>query len=376
MKYFLKKLMNIFIFNSLKLFRVFKIRKKNIIFLSFDGKQISGSPLYIFEYISERYKNEYTINWVLQKSKIITNQRKDINIIEKDSLKFYFKILTSKYIITNDRINSFIPVRAKQVLVNTWHGGGLFKKTYPISLDKKRYNYIKWLNHRDSKRTTLYLSSSQKWTENVLRSTFDYKGQVCNSGLPRNTIFFNKKNKKIKEKLNIPVNDGIILFAPTFRTNLNNSHENLKIENCINLWEKKESKKFHFLYRGHHMVNKSSLTGSFVDVSNYPDMQELLSISDVFISDFSSSLWDFSLTKRPSFIFAPDIKDFDKKNGFESNYKSWPFDIANSNSELILNMTNYNQSEYTDKISKYHRDLTSYENYESTKKAVNLILSL
>ena len=124
------------------------------------------------------------------------------------------------------------------------------------------------------------------------------------------------------------------------------------------------------------MVNKSSLTGSFVDVSNYPDMQELLSISDVFISDFSSSLWDFSLTKRPSFIFAPDIKDFDKKNGFESNYKSWPFDIANSNSELILNMTNYNQSEYTDKISKYHRDLTSYENYESTKKAVNLILSL
>ena len=125
---------------------IFKILRNNAlhtpnkIALIFDGKQISGSPLYIFEYISERYKNEYTINWVLQKSKIITNQRKDINIIEKDSLKFYFKILTSKYIITNDRINSFIPVRAKQVLVNTWHGGGLFKKTYPISLDKKRYN--------------------------------------------------------------------------------------------------------------------------------------------------------------------------------------------------------------------------------------------
>ena len=376
MKYFFNKLLNIVIYNSLKLFRIFKIRKKNIIFLSFDGKQISGSPLYISEYISERYKNEYTIDWVLHKSKINTNQRKDINIIEIGSFKFYFKILTSKYIITNDRINSFIPVSANQVLVNTWHGGGLFKKTYPISIDKKRYAYLKWLNNRDSKRTTLYLSSSKKWTEKVLRTTFNYKGEVCNSGLPRNTIFFKKKNKVIKEILNIPFNDGVILFAPTYRVNLNNSHENLNIENCINFWEKKEYKKFHFLYRGHHMTNKSSLNGSFLDVSNYPDMQELLSISDVFISDFSSSLWDFSLTKRPSFIFAPDIKDFNKINGFESDYKSWPFDIAHNNSELTSNMINYNHTEYIEKISKYHKDLISYENCESTKKAVDLIFSL
>ena len=376
MKYLLKKFLNIFIYNLLKLFHIFKIRDKNIIFLSFDGKQISGSPLYIFEYINEKYKKEYDMDWVLQKSKIIMNHRKNINIIEKGSLKFYFKILTSKYIITNDRINSFIPVRANQVLVNTWHGGGLFKKTYPISIDERAYNYIKWLNNRDAERTSLYLSSSQKWTENVLRTTFNYNGAVCNSGLPRNTIFFNKQNKEIKEILDIPYNDGVILYAPTFRTTLNNSHENLEIENCINLWETKENKKFHFLYRGHHNSNKTPLTGSFVDVSNHPDMQELLSISNIFISDFSSSLWDFSLTKRPSFIFAPDIKDFDKTNGFESDYNSWPFKISNNNDDLIFNMKNYNHSDYIAKITKYHKDLISYESHESTKKAVGVILSL
>ena len=116
--------------------------------------------------------------------------------------------------------------------------------------------------------------------------------------------------------------------------------------------------------------------GVITIVSNYPDMQELLSISDIFISDFSSSLWDFSLTKRPSFIFAPDIEDFDKTNGFESDYRSWPFSIAHNNSQLISNMTNYNHSEYIAKISKYHRDLISYENYKATEKAVNAILSL
>jgi CDP-glycerol glycerophosphotransferase len=376
MIYLLYKLLNILVFNSLKIFHVFKIRENNIIFLSFDGKQISGSPFYIYKYINEMHQKDYNTDWVLQKSSIDKNQRKNINIIEKGSLKFYFKILTSKYIITNDRLNSFIPMRRNQVLVNSWHGGGLFKKTYPKSLDKKEYSYIKWLNDRDSKRTRLYLSSGQKWTDKVLRSTFNYKGEVCNSGLPRNTIFFNKENKSIKELLNIPTNDGLILFAPTFRTNLNKSHENLNIEDCMNFWEKKEGKKFHFLYRGHHMVDKSSLAGSFIDVSNYPDMQELLSISDVFISDFSSSLWDFSLTKRPSFIFAPDIKEFDAGNGFESDYKSWPFAIAHDNRELISNMTKFNHSEYQAKVDKYHQELLSFENNQSTKKAVDLILSL
>ena len=376
MIYFFYQVLNVFIYNLLKIFHFFKLREKNIIFLSFDGKQISGSPFYLYEYINEKHNKEYTTDWVLEKSKIIKNLIKNVNIIEKGSFKYYFKILTSKYIITNDRLNSYIPIRENQVLVNTWHGGGLFKKTYPNSLDKQRYRYIKWLNNRDSKRTKLYLSSSQKWTDNVLRSTFNYRGEVCNSGLPRNTIFFNENNNIIKEELNIPVNDGVILFAPTFRTNLDSSHENINIENCINFWENKENKKFHFLYRGHHMVDKPSLTGSFVDVSNYSDMQELLSISDIFISDFSSSLWDFSLTKRPSFIFAPDIKSFNEVNGFESDYKSWPFAIAHTNSELILNMTNYNHSEYVYKISEYHKDLISYENYESTKQAVNLILSL
>ena len=63
-------------------------------------------------------------------------------------------------------------------------------------------------------------------------------------------------------------------------------------------------------------------------------------------------------------------------NGFESDFKSWPFDIAHNNSELILNMTRYNHTEYIGKISQYHKGLVSYENYNATKNAVNVILSL
>ena len=78
MKYLFKRILTIAIYNLLKLFSVYKIRETNILFISFDGKQISGCPLYIYEYINEKYGKEYCIDWVLQKSKISVNQRQRV----------------------------------------------------------------------------------------------------------------------------------------------------------------------------------------------------------------------------------------------------------------------------------------------------------
>ena len=96
-------------------------------------------------------------------------------------------------------------------------------------------------------------------------------------------------------------------------------------------------------------------------------MQELLYITDILITDYSSSMWDFSLTERPVFLFAPDIDSYDVERGFYTNPYSWPFSIAKSNKMLLDQIRTFDLSEYKNKVHKHQQDLGSYEDIDACR---------
>ena len=95
-------------------------------------------------------------------------------------------------------------------------------------------------------------------------------------------------------------------------------------EKCfLDALEKRFHKKFVLFLRSHPHTGKDiflSNTGreGIFDVSDYADMQELLCASDILLTDYSSSMWDFSFTGRPCFIFAEDIESYKKERNFGS----------------------------------------------------------
>ena len=102
-------------------------------------------------------------------------------------------------------------------------------------------------------------------------------------------------------------------------------------------------------------------------------MQELLSAADVFISDYSSCLWDFSLTMRPCFIFAPDFDIYSVRPGFESDYHQWPFPIAKSNKELNDNIFEFDNDIYSLKCQKYHNEYGSFEDGHASERIAQYV---
>lgn len=98
-------------------------------------------------------------------------------------------------------------------------------------------------------------------------------------------------------------------------------------------------------------MNQLNNAANYIDASNYPDMQELLYAADVLITDYSSSMWDFSLTRRPCFLYATDLNYYDLDRGFYSDIHTWPYPLAESNSALIKNIKQFNNDQYQ-KISK------------------------
>ena len=65
-----------------------------------------------------------------------------------------------------------------------------------------------------------------------------------------------------------------------------------------------------------------------INASSYPDVQELLTLSDTVITDYSSLMFDFALSKKPCFIFASDIANYQKERNFYFEIDKMPFPVS------------------------------------------------
>ena len=163
-------------------------------------------------------------------------------------------------------------------------------------------------------------------------------------GMPRNDIFFIKSkrainNKKVREKYCLKENWKVILYAPTWRDDGRASEIKDICEVVADLNKVKQEKHI-LLCRAHHagnLINNFNVE-EFINVTDYPDMQELLCAADILITDYSSCMWDFSLMYKPCFIYAMDIDQYKQERDFYTPMSEWPFTIAANTDELINNI--------------------------------------
>lgn len=357
----------------LHIFYLLPIKEKQIYFSSFLGRQYSCNPKYLYEYLLSCKELNYQYIWEftdITKSTFVP----DAVVVRTGSLKAIINCMASKFIIYNTEFPWYIPLRKKQILLQTWHGGGAYKKVGIAA----GWNRIKNLEQKlNSKQISFYISSSQKFTEVQSISKCVPKNKFINYGMPRNAFLLqdNKdKRKEILKKLNLNESSKIVLYAPTYRGKPSFKNGSIIEEETINYEILKATLKGKFgnewiaLYRGHYYnANNSINSEECIDVSSFEDMQELLYITDILITDYSSSMWDFSLTERPVFLFAPDIDSYDVERGFYTNPYSWPFSIAKSNKMLLDQIRTFDLSEYKNKVHKHQQDLGSYEDIDACR---------
>lgn len=359
----------------LHFFWIFPICKKTVVFSCYKGTQYSCSPKYIFLNLRKRFGNRLNYVWILN-SHLEDNDLEDVKIIKFMSIKYFFYICTCSVYINNIFFEPFIPKRKKQLFINTWHGGGAYKGN-----DDNRKNSKSMIlkdKIRDSI-TDYYISSCRSFTE-CWNTEFKFdKNKFLSIGLPRNDIFFindvDKKKYEIKKKLNIEKNKKIILFAPTWRFKEREAAKkfilDFNIDELLDYVEKRFGGKFVFFFRGHHCMKdiffEEILSKDFFDVSNYPDMQELLLITDVFISDYSSCIWDFALTGKPGFLYTPDLIEYTTNQHLLTPIETWPYDYVCSFEELLLKIENFDFNVASKKINVHFNNLGSYESGRASK---------
>ena len=367
----------------LKIFWVIPLKEK-IFFSSYEGKQFSCNPRIIYQRMRE--KEEFNKKYIFIYEYNSDNVPEDLKnnrtkIVKHNSLNYIYHIMTSKYIITNSGLSCCFPLRSSQVNLNTWHGGGAYKKIgFATSRDVHGGDLTGILI--GTKQTDYFISSSEVFTDIIIRSLKMDKEKILKVGMPRNDIFFSKNDIEIinrKVRTNLKLDDElVILYAPTYRGTAGNNQFNefpFNVSKIQSEFSKKFKKPVKFLYRGHYYGGKKVFDDDVIDVCNYYDMQELLIATDVLITDYSSSIWDFGLSKRPCFLVADDLKEYDDFRGFESPIDEWPGILCTTEEELIDNIISYNEEKYVEKLNNYYKKMKSYENGGATDKVLDVLFS-
>ena len=366
----------------LRVFYIFPINERKIIFVSWKGKQYACNPKYIFEYMYNNYKGKYTYIWSLRNKDLLPNIFFNVQICGYLTIKYIYFVLTSKYIITNQAFEPFFPIRSNQILIYTWHGGGAYKRIGDENVYKSRRWSRDILREIRSKMVSYVISSCEKFTS--IHSNMWNISKKCflQIGMPRNDILFSYNKVSIEKVYNFYKIDNtkkIILYAPTFRGDFHSPNyldyiNNLDTKLILNSLKTKYNSDFIFFYRDHYFSNKQHImTNNIISVSNYSDMQELLCATDILITDYSSSIWDFSFTFKPCLIYAPDLKKYQEDQGFHTPIEEWPFPFAETNEQLIENILHFDQEKYIKAVNKHHVELGSFENGTACEQFYNSV---
>lgn len=367
MKKILLFFMKIFVYSL----RIFPIKKNKIFFSSFGGRKYSDNPRYIMERMIELNMN-YKYIFVLRTKKNL-QLPKNVIIVKYFSIRYFYEMTTSKIWIDNTRKFSLTYKRKGQYYIQTWHGSLAIKKIEGDvpTLSPKYIDFAK----KDSKNIDLLLTNS-KWGENMLKRCFWYNGPIAITGSPRVDIFFkNNDNLFLKKKIGIKQDSLVVLYAPTFRDNNDFSVYDLDYEHIGIELEKKYNKKIVFIVKLHPNLSNINinLPSYVMNLSNYEDLNELLLISDILITDYSSCSFDFMVTNKPIFLFVKDEKSYINERNFNFKINDLPFLSARDNNQLIKLIRNFDEFSYKKGVEKFISDLHILEDGKACDRVIEFI---
>jgi CDP-glycerol glycerophosphotransferase len=362
------------------IFNCLPIKKNKIFLFSYYGSQYGCSPKYITEYIlKQNYpKDKFDLVWAFNDPSLRKNMA-GIRIVKTMSLRYFYELCTSKIVITNFRTTDLFIKRKNQYYIQTWHSSLRLKQIEKDAEESLPNHYVE-MAKKDSLKCDLLLSGCEYSTK-IFERSFWYEGEIFEHGTPRNDLLFQTSSlmiKRIRDKLNIPVDHKIVLYAPTFRKNNSLEVYDLNYQEILLSLRSRFGDNWIFIVKLHpHLLLQSknlSFADNVIDANAYDDIQELLSISDVLISDYSSLMFDFSITQRPCFLYVPDIFEYinqDRKLYFDM--RELPFISSTNNQDLLNKIENFHYEEYKSNLIEFLKSIGTYEEGKSCENLLKQI---
>ena len=346
------------------IFKIFPLNQKKISFIIDSNESFKGN----LDYIKKEFERQGNF---------------EFNFFYKDKLSFsnLKDLATSKYIFLNDNFFplAFMSFRKESRVVQLWHAPGASKKFGGSVCSPEELEILS-----KASENTDYLITSSKKVENQYVEAFQIdKSKIKALGVPRIDYYFeNHDLEAIKSEFcrryDVDSSKKIVLYAPTFRDEekYNNVFNFLDLEKFNEILgdEYVLALRLHPKIRDFYKGDVSS-KGEYIDVSGFESEQELMLISDILITDYSSIMIEYGILNRPIVFFTYDLDSYlSNERGFYYDFKKTvPGPIVCTCDELI-NVIKDNEFD-RDKISDFVMTQFDVIDGKSSERIVDFLLN-
>lgn len=327
---FLYKYIMSFFFRSIGLF--LQTDNRLILFNSFGGRKFNDSPKVLFEAMKNDPRFDgYRLVWAFEKPEDFSIPGAEI--IKIDSWEYFKTALKAKIWVSSVNIERGLHFKKRNTIyVNTWHGAGT-KKIGNACNGRKDYNFSA---------VDIMLVQSEFEREIFERDFLCNTEAIRVIGFPRNDELFHitdQQRKELRKIFNIPADKKVILYAPTWRDSRDGgmSYEFIPPIH-LEKWKKELSSEYVVLFRMHTFTTKFEMKfDEFArDVSEYENLNHILAITDVLITDYSTIVYDSAIAGIPFICFGFDYDTYKDERGFYYDLeKEYPGGVFKTEDEVI-----------------------------------------
>lgn len=289
----------------------------------------------------------------------------------------FWRMMTSKVIVTDDYVRYLrhFPIRPEQRVIQLWHACGAFKKF------GQRGSNISTATDLATHAQYNVVCVSGEAIRPIYADAFGINlKKVKALGCPRTDDFFNQeliqdKRQKIYEKYPDFKGKYIIIYAPTFRDTGKGRKEFHPALDFDKLSKELLPNQM-FLICPHPVMKNRIVPKEYDNIRVMRDFStnDLMLISDMMITDYSSVIFEYALLKKPIAFFCYDLDNYDR--GFYLKYPDdLPGDIYETQDALTEYLRNPQNQILTDKYKVFVEKYMSACDGHSCERIAELINS-
>lgn len=296
-------------------------------------------------------------------------------------IRSIYHLATSKYIVVDNYYGFLAATKFREgvEVIQLWHAVGAVKsfglKDLTIAnrskIAKKRFVTVYKNFHK-------IVVGSEEMAQIFIEAFDVVPSVILRTGVPRTDVFFDEQEisilkAKLYEENPILRDKKVLLYAPTYRDeNIKKFHMKLDIaklhadlgnEYVLLL-------KLHPVIKNNAKIFEEQFKNFVFDYSSYKNVNDLLFITDILITDYSSIHYEYALLNRPIVFFAYDVEEYKEKRGIIGDYtKEIPGPLARTTEEIIqsIRRDQFNREEITEFANKWNR----YSHGNSSKRLIH-----
>lgn len=373
-------------------YKKYDIEENVILYDSYFSRGMLCNPYAIFrELITNQEFDNYIHVWTVDDrvgNEPVMKQfadHKNIFVIRRHSDDHLKYLATAHYIISNVSLPFYYCKKTGQIFVNTWHGTPVKSLGYdipdsPVTISNVLRNML----------SADYMISANPFLTEVYLDKYKlrglYKGKIIEEGYPRNDRLLHCPATEIKALLlhygiELEKNKSVILYAPTWKGSDYNKPE-ANVEEYYNFKRELEqlidTDKYQILLKPHQVVYKELVkSGKFSNslIPAFIDTNELLSITDILISDYSSIFFDFLASNKPVLFYIPDLEEYKNYRGLYMEPSALPGPALTSIAEIGKSINNLDSviDEYKDNYLSAKEFACPYDDGKVSSRLVDII---